>query len=421
MKYKKYELGNYDIHTIVTDRFKTVGFAVQLRIPNEKIHDKYFSMLWRMLVNTSSKYNSIKEINKASANIYDPYYNVRFISSGLQDILVLSGSFINEKYTEIGMNEESIKFLLDVIFNPKIVDDGFDKEIFEIQKSKLIDYYKSTKDYPNEYADMRLHENMQYYDYKEHSLEEMIKLIEGLTNTELYEFYKKVINEGKLDIFVCGNFDADEMRNILKKNVEFKGKKQENPVHQIIQKKYNKKPNVIIENSDNVQSILLIGFKTINVLDYESKYVSLIYSWILGGGFNSLLNQTIREKNSLCYYIYIDRNDLVSGFRICAGINGKDFDKVYALIQEELKNMEQGNFSDELIESVKTTYYHTLENIEDYQSDMLNSFISEVCIGADDIKTRKEKIKNLTKEDIMEYAKKVHIDTVYLLKGDKSE
>ena len=83
--------------------------------------------------------------------------------------------------------------------------------------------------------------------------------------------------------------------------------------------------------------------------------------------------------------------------------------------------MKTGNFSDELIESVKTTYYHTLENIEDYQSDMLNSFISEVCIDADNIDTRREKIKNLTREDIMEYAKKVHIDTVYLLKGDKSE
>ncbi|MBR3198462.1 MAG: insulinase family protein [Bacilli bacterium] len=421
MKHEVYNLKNYDLHTVETNRFKTISFVAQIRIKNEKIHDKYIPMLWRMLVNTSAKYKTIKEICEASANIYEPNYSIRFIGSGSQDVLVLSGSFINEKYTEKGMNEESIKFLLEFLFNPNIDEGGFDKEIFEIQKNRLVNYYKNIKDYPREYASYRYMANTKYYDYDEYTLEELIEITESLTRKELYEFYKKIIKEGKFDIFICGNFNSLEMKEIVERNVDFKGFKQEKPAHQIIQKTYRKNPKIIIEKTPNAQSFLIMGLKTTDITKYESIYVSLIYAWILGGGFNSLLNQVVREKNSLCYYIYVERNNLISGLRICAGIDGKDYDKVYELIEGELVNMQTGNFSSELFDSVKNIYYNSLENIEDYQNDILNSFISMECIDADDIKTRKEIVQKMTKEDIMNYAKKTHIDVVYLLKGDKNE
>ena len=419
MKYTKYDLGSYNLYTVVTDRFKTISLSINIRLQNEKEHDKYMPMLWRMLINTSSHYNSLKEINEAAVSIYDPYYSIRFVGSGLQDTLCLSASFINEKYTERGMNEKSIKFLSDFIFKPKINNEMFDEEMFEIQKAKLIDYYISVKDYPREYAESRIHEEMNFFGYKEYSLDEIIEITKKLTNKELYNFYKKLINEGKLDIFICGNFDPEEIRKIVKKNIEFNGNNEQKPKHIIEQNTYNKKPRVIIETSDNVQSILIIGSKAINMTSFERKYVSLLYSWILGGGTNSLLNQRVREKNSLCYYIYTNRKNLIGDFKIYAGINGEDFDKVYSLIKDELNNVKKGNFTNSLLDSVKHTYYHTLKSIEDYQNDMINSTISEVLVDTDDIKTRRKMMEKVTKEDIMNFAKKVHIDTVYLLKGDR--
>ncbi len=420
MKYKKFDLGNYNLYTIVTDRFKTIDLKINIRIEKKKEYDKYIPMLWRMLVSTSSKYGSLKEINEAAVDIYDPYYGIRFISSGKQDVLSLFATFVNEKYTEKGMNEKNIKFLADFIFNPKIINNGFDNEMFEAKKEKLIDYYLSTKDYPREYADSRFHEEMTVFDYKEYSLDEIIELTRSLTSTELYDFYKKVINEGKLDIFISGNIDPLKMKEIFEKNIKFAGKYHEDPVHVFNQTVYNKEPNIVIDNSSNVQSNLIVGCKTLDMTDYERKYVSLLYSWILGGGMNSLLNQTVREKNSLCYYIYTNRVNLLSILKIYAGINGEDFDKTYRLIKEEMKNVENGNFSNDLLESVKNTYYNSLIGIEDNQNDLLNSFISEVYGVSDNMDVRREMMEKVTMEDIMNFAKKTHIDTVYLLKGDRS-
>ena len=420
MEYKKFDLGNYNLYVLVTDRFKTIDLKINIRIDNKKEYDKYIPMLWRMLINTSSKYNSIKEINEAAVDIYDPYYGIRVYNSGKEDVLSLSATFVNEKYTEEGMNEKNIKFLADFIFNPKIVNNGFDEEMFEAKKEKLIDYYMSTKDYPREYAESRFHEEMKVFDYEEYSLGEVTELTKSLTRFELYDFYKKTINEGKLDIFVSGNVDPIKIKNIFEKNIKFRGKDHKVGNHIINQKEYNKKPKLIIDNSSNVQSNLIIGCKCIDITDFERKYVSLLYSWILGGGMNSLLNQTVREKNSLCYYIYTNRGSLLGTLKICAGINGSDFEKTYDLIKSEMKNIEDGNFPLSLFDSVKNTYYNSLIAIEDNQNNLLESFISEVYGISDDIMTRRKMMEKVTMDDIKMFAKKVHIDIVYLLKGDMS-
>ena len=418
MEYKKFNMDNYDLYTIVTDRFKTISLKINIRIKNKKENAKYLSMLKRMLISTHYKYNCLKEINKAAASIYDPAYSIKTLNSGREDIISLSASFTNEKYTEIGMNEKNIKFISDFLFNPKIVDGGFDNEIFEIKKEKLLSQLLSIKDHPREYADFRIEEEMDVYGYREYSLDELTETTKDLTNTELYDFYKKIINEGKLDIFVCGNFDPNCIKNIIEKTIKFSGCYQDNPNHIINQTNYRDNYKLIIDDSNNFQSNLIVGCKCVDITDFERKYVFVLYSWILGGGMNSLLNQTVREKNSLCYYIYAVRKNLVGIMKICAGINSNDFDKTLYLIKDEMKNMVKGNFSDELLDGVKNIYYNSLKSIEDYQNDMLGSFISEKYTGSDDIKTRREMMEKITKHDIMKFAKKVHIDTVYLLKGD---
>ncbi|MBR3898430.1 MAG: insulinase family protein [Bacilli bacterium] len=418
MKCKKYSMDGYDLYTIETDRFKTVEMKMNIRIDDSKKIDKYASMLWRMLVSTSYKYDSIKEINEACAEIYDPSFTIRAIGSGSQVVFSLSASFVNEKYTEEGMHEANIKFLSEFLFKPRIIDGAFDEEIFNIKKKKLIDYYSSMKDYPREYADHRLEEEMITLGYKVSSIDELIKMAEELSPKDLYDFYKNLMKNGKLDIFICGNFSSKEMKKIFAKNIKFNGRVDDDIDHRVFQKKYNIKPNIVIEDAPNVQSNLIVGCKCLDITEFERNYVFILYSWILGGGANCLLNQSVRENNSLCYYIYAVRKALTGVMKIYAGINGEDFDKTYELIQKEMKNMELGKFSLELFEGVKKIYYSSLISVMDYQDDMVDSYIYQIYNNGDDLEKRKKMMEKVTREDVINFAKKVHIDTVYLLRGD---
>lgn len=418
MDYIDYDMNGFDLHVIKTDRFKTISYNINIRFDDEKDTERYMGLLSRLLIQTSKKYDSLRDINVACASIYDPSYNIRVLSSGSKDILTLTASFANEKYTEAGMNEANFKFLTSFIFEPKIIDNGFDREVFEIQKEKLLEYYRTMKDRPQDYAGGRLSEEMKCKKYDVMSLDDLIKSIESLTAKDLYSFYKKIMDEGKLDIFVCGDVEPLEIRDIFSKLIKFKGTK-EKLEHLVKQTSYNKKERIIIEPSNNVQSNLAIGCKLMDLTDFERNYVFVLYSWILGGGMNSLLTQTVREKNSLCYYIYAVRQNLFETMKIYAGINGSDFDKTYSLVKEEMNNMEKGNFSSELFEGVKEIYYNSLIKIEDSQSEIVGNYTSELFTHNDKIDVRKKQMEKVTKEDVMNLAKKVHIDTVYLLKGER--
>ena len=418
MDYIDYDMNGFDLHVIKTDRFKTISYNINIRFDDEKDTERYMGLLSRLLIQTSKKYDSLRDINVACASIYDPSYNIRVLSSGSKDILTLTASFANEKYTEVGMNEANFKFLTSFIFEPKIIDNGFDREVFEIQKEKLLEYYRTMKDRPQDYAGGRLSEEMKCKKYDVMSLDDLIKSIESLTAKDLYSFYKKIMDEGKLDIFVCGDVEPLEIRDIFSKLIKFKGTK-EKLEHLVKQTSYNKKERIIIEPSNNVQSNLAIGCKLMDLTDFERNYVFVLYSWILGGGMNSLLTQTVREKNSLCYYIYAVRQNLFETMKIYAGINGSDFDKTYSLVKEEMNNMEKGNFSLELFEGVKEIYYNSLIKIEDSQSEIVGNYTSELFTHNDKIDVRKKQMEKVTKEDVMNLAKKVHIDTVYLLKGER--
>ncbi len=418
MDYIDYDMNGFDLHVIKTGRFKTISYNINIRFDDEKDTERYMGLLSRLLIQTSKKYDSLRDINVTCASIYDPSYNIRVLSSGSKDILTLTASFANEKYTEAGMNEANFKFLTSFIFEPKIIDNGFDREVFEIQKEKLLEYYRTMKDRPQDYAGGRLSEEMKCKKYDVMSLDDLIKSIESLTAKNLYSFYKKIMDEGKLDIFVCGDVEPLEIRDIFSKLIKFKGTK-EKIEHLVKQTSYNKKERIIIEPSNNVQSNLAIGCKLMDLTDFERNYVFVLYSWILGGGMNSLLTQTVREKNSLCYYIYAVRQNLFETMKIYAGINGSDFDKTYSLVKEEMNNMEKGNFSLELFEGVKEIYYNSLIKIEDSQSEIVGNYTSELFTHNDKIDVRKKQMEKVTKEDVMNLAKKVHIDTVYLLKGER--
>lgn len=417
MKYYDYDMDGFKLHVIKTNRFKTVFYSINIRFEDNKDSEIYTSLLSRMLIQTSSKFNSLREINTYCASIYDPSYNIRVLDSGSENILRLTSSFANEKYTEKGMLLKNLEFLTSFIFEPKIVDGGFDKEMFDIQKEKLLEYYKSMKDNPKEYAKGRLAEEMQIKKYKVLKLDDLISGISNLSEVELYNFYQSIMSKGCLDIFICGDVDEKEVKKIFSKLIKFKGTHKKIN-HLVKQHDFKDMPNIVVDKTNNTQSNLIIGFKLDNLSDFERNYVFVLYSWILGGGMSSLLSQTVREKYSLCYYIYAVRQNLFETMKIYAGIDGVNFEKTCNLIQDELENMENGNFSLELFEGVKEIYYNSLIRIEDSQDDLVASYASEIFINNDSISDRKKNMSKVTKEDVMNLAKKVHVDTIYLLKGE---
>ena len=172
---------------------------------------------------------------------------------------------------------------------------------------------------------------------------------------------------------------------------------------------------------DLEQSKLYVGCKLSGLSSFEQKYVMNIYSFILGGGPNSLLFMNLREKNSLCYSVSSSYQPIFNLLTIRAGIDACNFKKSVLLIKEEMKNILQGNFDDSLIEAGIITYKNTFKEVLDSAFSILNSYVSCEYLGYDPIDKRVVEIEKVTKDDVIKVAKKIYVDTVFLLEGDNYE
>ena len=417
MQYQKIELGSYNIHMIKTDKFKTVNMQIIFsdEIKKEEITKRNF--LADMLTYSSKKYPTKKDLATASQDLYAASVYSTCYRLGKYYNTDINLYFLNEKYTEEGMAEKSIEFLKEVIFNPNVTNNKFDSTSFQIVKNNTRIQIESLKEDTRKYSMIKMLENMDKNSpYSYHGFG-YIEDLENINEENLYEYYKKFIATCNIEIVIIGDIDFAKYEELIKANFKFNTYKKKKNDPCIIHNKIRSRVKTVIEEDDINQSKLTIGCKVHDLSDFERNYVLTIYNIILGGGSESLLFQSVREKNSLCYYVSSSSNKVDNLLIISSGIAKSNFKKALTLIKKEMKNIELGKFDEDMIERAKTRYISVLDEMYDYPNQIISAYYASVVLNFDFPEIRKEKIKTVTKQDIINISKKIKMDTVYLLGG----
>ena len=71
-----------------------------------------------------------------------------------------------------------------------------------------------------------------------------------------------------------------------------------------------------------------------------------------------------------------------------------------------------------IINRGKITYLSTFKELEDSIYSMMSLYVSKEYLDLDLLEERKKEIEKVTKEDIIKFSKKIHMDTIYLLEGE---
>jgi predicted Zn-dependent peptidase len=412
MNYKKYTTNAYNIHLINTDKFKTITVRINFKKLVEKKDITYRNLLLKVLFQANENYKSKRELEIITEDLYNLSIASKNSLSGNYIVTSIDSIFLNEKFTEDGMNNKSINFLLDLIFKPLIKNKEF--EYFDLAKRLVSEEIKTFKDDLDRYSKQRLLECMDKVSPLSYNPVGYIEDLENITSKDLYKYYEKMIKSDLIDIFIIGDITEDII-DTIKTNFKVNTLKKPGTTHYFEHKKLRKEKKYI-EQMDVSQSKLKLGIKLNNLTDFERKYVAIIYSYILGGGPDSKLFKNVREKNSLCYTINCSYMPVYNLMMIQAGINKEDFKKCLSLIKKEIKEMVNGNFESRDIQSAKVTYLSSLKEIEDSQGSIIRIFESHEYLNLDLLDERVD-IMNVTKEDIVNFAKKINIDTIYLLEG----
>ena len=420
MDYEHINMGAYNLHIINTKKFKTITMEVDFRrnVIKEDITKR--NLLKSILLHSTKEYPTEREIIKQTENLYD----LKLISSNIRignySNLGFKIKFLNEKYTEPGMNKESIAFLMDILFKPNITNNEFKEENLTKCKNKLEKNIKSLKDNKLKYSLFKLLENTGDMPYAYNSYG-YIEDMSNINGKNLYEYYKTILEEDLIDIFVVGDVDKLEIKEILKEYFKARTFKKVNNNVVVKELPITKK---IIQNEevDNVnQTQLTILCNLTNITDFERKYVLPVYGEMLGGSSNSLLFDAVREKNSYAYYVNANIKAYDNIMMIYSGIENKNVDDVLKLIKKVLQNVTKGKFADEDLNNAKETIIASINASKDSQTGIINTYFAKVLVDAKDFEERIDNIKKVTKNDIINVAKKVYIHSTYILKGDTNE
>ena len=414
MDYTCYNMNAYNLHIINTDKFKTITVDVSFRRKIKKDEITIRNLLKELMVNSSFSFPTERSLIIQTERLYD----LKLLSSsyriGNYSILSFKSRFLNEEYTEEGMNEESIKFLLDLIFKPKL-DNDIDKCKKKIEKSIL-----SMSDNKIRYALLKLLETTDDMPYSYNSYGYKGDL-DRITIDDIKKYYNSVISDDIVDVFVVGNVDCNEIKRIFKEYFKVstfhKGE-----LSLLVSELGKNRKNKLYREYDNVnQTQLTMLCNMSDVTDYERKYVLPVYGELLGGSSNSILFDTVREKNSYAYYV----NALVKPYdnimMIYSGIEKGNDSAVIKLIEKSLSSISKGKFDNDKLESSKKTLISAIESSLDNPVSIINNYYAKVLVGALDVNEKIEKIKNVSKEDIIAVSKKICVHTIFLLEASDEE
>lgn len=419
MKYVKKDFGSYKLHMIKTNKFKTIKIRISFRNQIKKDEITMRNILSHMLTYSSNKYKTKRDLIIEAQNLYDASIYVGNSRYGNYINTNINLTVLNDKYTEEGNYKNSLYFLKELIYNPNVSDNKFDEEVLNIVKKNCLTSLESIKEDTTYYSIIRLYETMDKDSPLSYRMCGYIDDLDKVNSSNLYTYYKNMINKDLMDIFVVGDIDFIETEELIKENFPVKTFKKKRVSYYLPEKKARSKRLFAKEQDENSQSKLAIGCRYYGLSSYEKSYPLTLYNIILGVGSDSKLFREVREANSLCYDISSVLNKLDNTLIIRAGVNRKNVKKTVDLSNTQMNLMKKGKFGDDVIEKAKEFFSTSLDSMLESQSNIIDFYFMMDILKLDDLDTRRKKMAKVTKAEIVKVAKKVKMDTIYCLEGIK--
>ena len=129
--------------------------------------------------------------------------------------------------------------------------------------------------------------------------------VDKITTEDISKYYDWLIDNCKIDIFISGNINEEETKELLVQNDNIKKLKPRIENYTLNNeytenKQIVKNVNEVQENMNVTQGKLVLGLDIVGSME-NLQAVSLVYNAILGDGANSKMFQNVREKAGLAY------------------------------------------------------------------------------------------------------------------------
>lgn len=370
------------LHHIYTNKFKTDLIAVFITMPLKRETITLETLIPAVLKRGTKNYSTQEEISIKLEEMYGAAFGCGVEKIGDNHVIKFYLELLNNQFISSNENvlKEGIELLLDIIFNPVEENDGFKEEYVNSEINNIRQMIEAKIDNKDVYSLNRCIEEM--YKDKPYGLYKYgyTEDLEEINSKNLYSAYKNIINESKIDIFVSGDIEKEELISDFKENKNIqKLNDRENIAivnNEETEQKEKKEENKKEEKMDIGQGKLVLGLD-IHLNEKDSKFPISIYNVILGESATSKLFQNVREKNSLAYTIRSNYVRQKSNIYIRSGIEIENYETALKIIKDQLEAMKNGDFTEKDLEDAKKYMVSGITSLGDEQDSEITYYIGQ--------------------------------------------
>lgn len=402
---------------ISDNRFKTNRISAALFLPLSKDTASANALAASLITRSCKKYPDFTSLSKRLSQLYGASLYSYVRKFGEVQALVITAAGIDDKYAidDMKISKELTDLLCMSMFEPNIENGAFIEGELEQERRQLVESIDAEFNDKRTFAVKRCIEIMcenEAFSTSRTGTKENVQLLSG---KQVYNAWTEALQKAKIELYMLGDTKADFALESFKNAFSSKGREIELKT-EIVPKAKNVKR--ITERQDVTQSKLVLGFRT-PVAEPNGNTAALkLMTAVLGGTPSSKLFTNVREKMSLCYYC-ASRYDPNKGIILVdSGVENENTEKTEKAILEQLKAMQAGDITDEEISAAKLAMRNSYMTYLDSLSMIENFYLSQTFNGR--VLTPKqaaEQIFAVTKDQIVEAANAVSLDTVYVLTG----
>ena len=415
---KVYKMPGYDLHLIPTNKFKNITISLKLQNTLDEKTVAKRTLLSFMLTTGTEKYPSTQELSIYLESMYGMKLGANVVTKGKSHIININSICINQEYLPYkeDLIQRQIQLLNDIFFKPNASKTVFDQTMFERKKKELVERLINNQDDKFYYSLEKMFEYMGKGTCLGISSHGNIEDIKKIENEELFSYFKECIKNDQKHIYVVGNVD-ESIVHVFENCLSFE--KNNSIFESVYSFEKNRKDLLeIIEKQDVTQAKLNMGYRISVNYTHQNHYAFVVFNAIFGGMSQSKLFKVVREKNSLCYYISSSYDAFNGVMVITAGIEGKDYHQTVQLIKEQLKEMQDGCFDQDDIDTAKLMIKNSMKKTNDEPlSQVAVQYNRDITGKKETNEQYLEKIENVTYQDIVDVCQNIELDTIFLLKG----
>ena len=403
-----------DLVQIIEPKFKTNTIMVMLLVPVVPEKNASYVLAQSMLTQSCRKYPDNAAMTVKLDDMYGAALSAPVGVNGSVMSLSVRGSVIANRCALHGEDllGEMTDLLLDCLFDPNVRDGAFDAGEFRIQRKELLDTIQAEINSKRGYAMLRARRTAFRGEPDAYPLYGSREEVEALTPEEVYAAYQELLRRAVIRVYYVGAEEpaglADKLSAAFSK-IEGRAP-EELPFYSPSPLK--EECERVTEPMDVTQSKLVIAFKGKDL----PREAFQMFSAIFGGTPFSMLFSNVREKMSLCYYCASRVIDGKATLIVDSGVELANAEKTHDAVLDQLRAIQNGEFPDELLENTKRSMINALRSIGDTPASCISEAYQRFYRKDDaDVEERIRRFTALTRGDIIDVAKALREDTVYLM------